>query len=511
MKRYLLCGPLLLALLFGSLVSLRFDTACAQDQPAKEATLEKAEPSETAPQIEKPPVLKQKRKLRAMRGGVGRHNGREIVEFGRDVVIEKGETKQNVVVIGGDVKVDGDVDRDVVVIGGSAEVNGAVNGCLVVVLGSLKMGPDAQVQRDAVVIGGPFEQDDTATIGGERVFVGLNHALPNFGWLKQWLSRGLMLARPLPPGLMWVWGVAVVFLMIYLLLALLFPRPLQASVISLQERPIGSFFTGVLVLLLFVPLVIFLAITIVGIPVIFFLICATVFAFLFGKAAVYSYAGQQVTRQWKPDGAKLMLVLLIGAVLFYLIYMVPVVGFLTWGMVTVLGLGAVVLAAFRSFRREDAPAYPSAPPVIVTGVGAATIAGTAGGAENLPPTEVVVMQRVGFWRRSVATFLDFILLCLLIPVTGPAFLLIWAAYHVAMWTWKGTTIGGIVMGIKVVRLNGAAVNFSVALVRCLSSFFSALVLFIGFFWAGWDRDKQSWHDKIAGTIVVRVPKGMSLI
>ena len=67
------------------------------------------------------------------------------------------------------------------------------------------------------------------------------------------------------------------------------------------------------------------------------------------------------------------------------------------------------------------------------------------------------------------------------------------------------------LGIKVVRLNGAPVNFAVALVRSLSSFFSALVLFLGFFWAGWDREKQAWHDKIAGTLVVRVPKGMSLI
>ena len=86
-----------------------------------------------------------------------------------------------------------------------------------------------------------------------------------------------------------------------------------------------------------------------------------------------------------------------------------------------------------------------------------------------------------------------------------------ATPHVGMWAWKGTTIGGIVMGIKVVRLNGAPVDFSVALVRSLSSFFSAVVLFLGFFWTGWDREKQSWHDKIAGTIVVRVPKGMSLI
>ena len=50
-----------------------------------------------------------------------------------------------------------------------------------------------------------------------------------------------------------------------------------------------------------------------------------------------------------------------------------------------------------------------------------------------------------------------------------------------------------------------------SVVRSLASCFSFIVFFLGFFWAGWDKEKQSWHDKIAGTIVVQVPKGVSLL
>jgi uncharacterized RDD family membrane protein YckC len=32
---------------------------------------------------------------------------------------------------------------------------------------------------------------------------------------------------------------------------------------------------------------------------------------------------------------------------------------------------------------------------------------------------------------------------------------------------------------------------------------SALPLFLGFLWAAWDPKKQTWHDKLAGTYVVR--------
>ncbi len=67
------------------------------------------------------------------------------------------------------------------------------------------------------------------------------------------------------------------------------------------------------------------------------------------------------------------------------------------------------------------------------------------------------------------------------------------------------------MGIKIVRLDGTPVTFAVALVRALASFLSAMVFGLGFLWVGFSNDKQSWHDKVAGTVIVKVPKGISLI
>jgi uncharacterized RDD family membrane protein YckC len=80
-----------------------------------------------------------------------------------------------------------------------------------------------------------------------------------------------------------------------------------------------------------------------------------------------------------------------------------------------------------------------------------------------------------------------------------------------MWTWKGTTIGGIVLNLKVVRHDGGPLNFLVAFVRALAAAFSAMVFFLGFFWIGWGGEKQGWHDKIAGTVVVRLPRSMPLV
>ena len=92
-----------------------------------------------------------------------------------------------------------------------------------------------------------------------------------------------------------------------------------------------------------------------------------------------------------------------------------------------------------------------------------------------------------------------------------SWLLVLAIYGAAMWKTQGPTVGGIVCGLKVVRLDGREIDWPTAAVRALSCFLSLMVGGLGFIWVIFDTDRQSWHDKIAGTTVVRVPKGGSLL
>jgi len=137
---------------------------------------------------------------------------------------------------------------------------------------------------------------------------------------------------------------------------------------------------------------------------------------------------------------------------------------------------------------------------------------------------VLSCPRAGFWERMGAAFLDMVVvgfitgiahrsLGFLLTFLGgpPVFFIVALAYFAGLWAWKGTTIGGIVLKLQVVRHDGGPLTFLVALVRGLAAAFSAVVFFLGFFWIGWDREKQGWHDKIAGTVVVRVPRSAPLV
>jgi uncharacterized RDD family membrane protein YckC len=48
-------------------------------------------------------------------------------------------------------------------------------------------------------------------------------------------------------------------------------------------------------------------------------------------------------------------------------------------------------------------------------------------------------------------------------------------------------------------------------VRTLVGYLSAFAVGLGFLWCIWDLEQQTWHDKVAGTVVIRVPKGTPLV
>ena len=63
-------------------------------------------------------------------------------------------------------------------------------------------------------------------------------------------------------------------------------------------------------------------------------------------------------------------------------------------------------------------------------------------------------------------------------------------------------IGKKALKIKVVREDGKALDYKIAIIRYIGYFVSFIVFFLGYFWVIWDKEKQGWHDKIAGTFVI---------
>jgi uncharacterized RDD family membrane protein YckC len=125
-----------------------------------------------------------------------------------------------------------------------------------------------------------------------------------------------------------------------------------------------------------------------------------------------------------------------------------------------------------------------------------------------------MLPRAGFAIRMGALLIDVVLIGILFNRVHEGFnldVMALATYGAVMWKMKGSTIGGIICGLQIVRLDGRVMDWSTAIVRALGCFLSLAVAGLGFIWIAIDADRQAWHDKIAGTVVVRAPKGASLL
>ena len=138
-------------------------------------------------------------------------------------------------------------------------------------------------------------------------------------------------------------------------------------------------------------------------------------------------------------------------------------------------------------------------------------------------------EYAGFWVRLWASLVDTVIYLLLTTplllaiygwdyfdlaedtygfIAGPADALISFVipFAITLWMWMKykATPGKMLFSLKIVKTDiGEALTLKESVIRYFSYFAAAIPLCIGFIWIAFDPKKQGWHDKIAGTVVVR--------
>jgi uncharacterized RDD family membrane protein YckC len=425
----------------------------------------------------------------------------------------EGEAREVVSVIG-NTRVTGPVSRSAVAVLGNTYIDSAIGGDVVAVLGNVELGPNADVGGDVVAVGGRVQREATSTVRGTTQSIAAEAA--GFAWLRPWIEQCLLYGRPLAwaPGIGWAWSLALALLALYAGLALLFRDGITQCVHTLETQPGMTVLAALLTVLLAPVLLVLLCITVLGLAAVPFVVLGLFCAGLFGKAVVLTWLGRRCLGT-RSSGALAHPVsaLLVGGVIVLALYLVPVLGFLVYKLLGLLGLGAVVYTLMLSVRAWRAAKGNGRGASVPPPAAPAARADTPPAAAPAPGI-TAALPHAGFWIRMAALLLDALLVGFLMGVLHRAFhmeLLVLAAYGAVMWKLRGSTIGGIVFDLQVVRLDGRAIDWETAIVRALACFLSLAVVGLGFFWIAFDDAKQAWHDKIAGTVVVRVAKRVSLV
>jgi uncharacterized RDD family membrane protein YckC len=145
------------------------------------------------------------------------------------------------------------------------------------------------------------------------------------------------------------------------------------------------------------------------------------------------------------------------------------------------------------------------------------------------------LEYVGFWLRFWAFIIDSVLsMVILLPILhafgssywpdwsdlysgrgASAQLLQWLLPAIAViifWVARQATPGKMAISATIVDAQtGKRPTTGQFIGRYLAYYVSMIPLFLGFFWIGIDARKQGWHDKLAGTVVVRPRRGAGTV
>jgi uncharacterized RDD family membrane protein YckC len=123
--------------------------------------------------------------------------------------------------------------------------------------------------------------------------------------------------------------------------------------------------------------------------------------------------------------------------------------------------------------------------------------------------------RAGFGQRLVAAIVDGILIGVVgliveLAIRNALGTIIAYALGIGYYGWlegstSGQTVGKKMMGIRVYDLRqGGPIGTGRAIGRYFARILSTIPCLLGYFWMLWDGEKQTWHDKLVGSVVVPV-------
>lgn len=246
----------------------------------------------------------------------------DVSNIGRDTIIKKGEEAGDVSVIGGNLIVRGHVTGDADVVGGKIiiEPGGSIDGDASALGGKVDIKPGGKLKGDTIEMAYGFPR-----------YIHSSYERSWHGFTLSWLIKSLVL-----------------FVLIPVLIAGLFPRRIDKVAEIAAKKPGESILYGIAGLLLVVPLAVLIVLTLVGIPLLAVEGALYVAALLFGMVGIEIAVARMLGEKLNRPIASLILAAIIGGGLRGLISLIPIFGAFVNFALTLIGVGAVWVTGFGS-------------------------------------------------------------------------------------------------------------------------------------------------------------------
>jgi hypothetical protein len=258
------------------------------------------------------------------------------------LVVAEGETVDDAVILDGNATIDGTVTGSVVVFNGDATISGEVGESVVALNGRV-------VVNEGAIVGGDVRSREAPHIAGrvDGDVAGVNF---NFDW------HGLRLASRIA---IWI-ATTVSSFLLGLLLVLFVPRAADAVARAGGVRIGAAAGWGILLFIGLPMFAVIAMVTLVGIPFGLGLLLALGLLYWLGYAASAFLLGRRLLK----EPASRVGAFAVGWGILRLAALVPVLAGIVWAVATVLGLGAIAIAARAGGRKDVVLSTPAGPPPI---------------------------------------------------------------------------------------------------------------------------------------------------
>jgi hypothetical protein len=247
----------------------------------------------------------------------------------------------------GNVRIEAPVEGDVKSGFGDVYINATVKGDVDVGRGDVRFGEEARIQGDLRCSSGRIQNGAGAVVAGETLS----------GMSRDFDDNPGPGASQVVRFVAWVLGT-LALVGITVLAAILMPHKLESVTRQAEAAPWISLTFGVLSMPVVVMLMVILAVSIVGSPLILLFIPAYVALAIFGLVVISFLAGRRLlfaTGRYHGGNA---LAAIVGSLVVAAIYGIPYVGQIIFISLALLGLGATILTLFNHRRsRNPAPSY----------------------------------------------------------------------------------------------------------------------------------------------------------
>lgn len=273
-------------------------------------------------------------------------SGRVLFAFGGDIDVAAGEQADAVVVISGDARISGTVTTLIIADGTATTTSGALLDSITVFNGTADLASGTTVRGDVNRFNSDVNRAEGVQVGGSVRDLTSDVA-----------SFGLFLGAA--AILLWI-GFAVATILVGLLVAGLAARQVRLATGLISHEPGKTFLVGLLAILVPPILAVIAFVTIIGIPASLglLLVLWPITAFIGYMVAAIWLGEWLLGRSNRAPAERPYMAAIVGLAVAFVLGFIPLIS----AVISIFGLGAVVLAAWRTLRRGTAPEVPQMQP-----------------------------------------------------------------------------------------------------------------------------------------------------